>query len=64
MDGAFVWACWALSSPKLRVLARAVLEAALSDAELGELGLVGMGINPIVTSQYSSTTLYQVPYHI
>ena len=25
---------------------------------------VKLGLSPIVTSQYSSTALYQVPYHI
>ena len=30
----------------------------------GQTFAVELGINPIVTSQYSSTTLYQVYYHI
>ena len=55
-----------------RQRAEAEADAALA-AELGRLeaevdalyaGWVSIGLYPIVTSQYSSTTLYQVSYHI
>ena len=45
---------------------RSVAAPALSGAEAGELEArrAKVGEYPIVTSQYSSTDLYQVSYHI
>jgi hypothetical protein len=45
----------------LRLCDRHAAENPFSDAPSAE---VGLGLYPIVTFQYSSTTLYQVSYHI
>ena len=45
---------------------RLLMQLDLEDQDQIELAdlTVGLGLYPIVTSQYSSTTLYQVSYHI